>query len=105
MSRPVTVTISHELGADGARARLRESFDKLKSALSGGMMFAFEENWTSENQLRFTAKGLGQTIVGVVDVFPQHVRIEAELPNVLAALADVITGKIEKEGTLLLEKR
>ncbi|MCB2114237.1 MAG: polyhydroxyalkanoic acid system family protein [Parvularculaceae bacterium] len=105
MSRPVTVTISHELGADGARARLQESFSSLKSALGGGLMFVFEETWTSENQLSFAAKGLGQNIVGVVDIFPQHIRIQAELPNVLAALADVITGKLEKEGTLLLEKR
>ena len=105
MARSVTVTLSHELGADGARQRLRDGFDKLKSSLAGGMMFAFEEDWASDNQLRFTAKGLGQTITGVIDIFPQHVRIEAMLPNVLASLAEVITGKLEKEGALLLEKQ
>lgn len=105
MARPVTVTISHDLGAEEARKRLRSGFGKLKSSLSGGLMFAFEENWTNDDQLRFTAKGLGQTIDGVIDVFPQHVRIEATLPGVLASLAEIITGKLEKEGTLLLEKK
>ena len=105
MARPVTVTISHELGADGARQRVRDGFDKLKSSLSGGMMFAFTETWTGNDQLRFTAKGLGQTIDGVIDIFPRHVRIEATLPNVLASLAEIITGKLEKEGALLLEKK
>lgn len=105
MSRPVTVTISHELGADGARQRLRDGFGKLKSSLGGGMMLAFEEDWASDNQLRFTARGLGQTITGVIDIFPQHVRIEAKLPSVLASLAEIITGKLEKEGALLLEKK
>lgn len=105
MTRPVTVTISHELGAEGARQRVREGFDRLKTTLSGGMIFAFDQNWSSANQLRFTAKGLGQTITGVIDIFPQHVRIEAMLPGVLASLAEVITGKLEKEGALLLEKK
>lgn len=105
MARPVTVTISHDLGADEARRRLQSGFGKLKTSLSGGMMFAFDETWTSDSQLRFKAKGLGQSIDGVVDVFPQHVRIEATLPGLLASLAEIITGKLEKEGTLLLEKK
>jgi len=105
MARPVTVTLKHDLGADDARRRLRDGFGKIKQSLSGGMVFAFDERWTGDNQLRFTAKGLGQTIDGVIDIFPQHVRIEAVLPGVLAALADIITGKLEKEGTLLLEKK
>lgn len=105
MPREITVTLSHDLGADEARRRLREGFGKLKSSLSGGMMFAFEESWTGDNQLRFHARGLGQTIAGVIDIFPQHVRIEATLPSLLASLAEIITGKLEKEGTLLLEKK
>lgn len=105
MARPITVTLSHDLGQEEARRRLREGFGKIKSSLSGGMMFAFEETWTGEDQLRFQAKGLGQTIVGVIDIFPQHVRIEATLPGLLASLAEIITGKLQKEGTLLLEKK
>ena len=105
MARPITVTISHALGAEEARRRVREGFGKLTSSLTGGMMFKFAENWTGENQLKFEAKGLGQTITGVIDIFPQHVRIEAMLPNVLAAIAEIITGKLEKEGTLLLERK
>ena len=105
MPRPISVTLAHNLGADEARRRVREGFGKLTSSLSGGMMFKFAEDWTSADQLKFEAKGLGQTITGVIDIFPQHVRIDAVLPNVLAAIAEIITGKLEKEGTLLLEKK
>lgn len=105
MPRPITVTISHTLGAEEARRRVREGFGKLSSSLSGGMMFKFKEEWTGADQLRFEAKGLGQTITGVIDIFPQHVRIEAMLPGVLASIAEIITGKLEKEGTILLEKK
>ncbi|WP_425408896.1 polyhydroxyalkanoic acid system family protein [Hyphococcus sp.] len=105
MARPVTVTVSHELGADEARKRVREGFGRLKGAMSGGMMFKFTEEWTSEDRLSFTARGLGQTITGTIDIFPQHVRIEAMLPGLLAAVAETITGKVEREGQILLEKK
>ena len=105
MPRPITVTLKHDLGADEARKRVRDGFGKLSSSLSGGMMFRFEEAWTSEENLRFTARGLGQTIDGAVDVFPNHVRIEATLPGLLASLAEIIAGRVEKEGQILLEKK
>lgn len=105
MSRPVTVTISHDLGKDEARRRIAEGFSKIQTSLSGGFMFSFAEEWRSEDQLCFTAKGLGQTITGTIDVFPQHVRIEAMLPGLLASLAETITGRMEREGKLLLEKK
>ena len=105
MARPVTVTISHDLGKDAARTRIREGFDKLKGQMTGGMMFNFTEEWTSEDTLSFQAKGLGQNITGQIDVFPQHVRIVVTLPGLLATVAEAITGKVEKEGRLLLESK
>ncbi len=105
MPRPVTVTISHDLGKEEARRRLTEGFDKLRGAMSGGFLFAFAQDWTAPDQLSFSAKGLGQTITGKIDIFPQHVRIEAMLPGLLAAIAETITGRMEKEGRLLLEKK
>ncbi len=105
MPRPVTVTIAHELGKDEARKRVREGFDKLKTQMTGGMMFKFSEDWSGEDTLTFNAKGLGQDISGQIDIFPQHVRIEVVLPSLLAAIAETITGKVEKEGRLLLENK
>ena len=105
MARPVTITLSHDLGRDEARRRVRDGFDKLKGAMTGGMMFKFSEEWTNDDTLQFNAKGLGQSIVGQIDVFPQHVRIEATLPGLLATIAETITGKVEQQGRLLLEKK
>lgn len=105
MARPVTVTISHDLGQEEARKRMREGFAKLSTQLSGGMMLKFTETWETEDRLSFVAKGLGQNITGEIDIFPQHVRITAVLPGVLAAIAETITGKVEKQGQILLEKK
>ena len=105
MARPVTVTVSHDLGRDEARRRLHEGSDKIKSQLGGGMMFKFTEEWTSEDRLSFTAKGLGQNITGTIDIFPAHIRIEAVLPGLLANLAELISGRVEKQSQILLEKK
>jgi hypothetical protein len=105
MPRPVTVTVSHDLGKEEARRRIAEGFSKFQSSLTGGLMFSFCEEWTSNDRLSFTARGLGQTITGTIDIFPQHVRIEATLPNLLAAVAETITGRMEHQGRLLLEKK
>ena len=105
MSRPVTITLSHELGLEEARDRVRRGFDQIKGQMTGGLMFKFDEEWSSDDTLRFSAAGLGQKITGQIDVFPQHIRIEVVLPNVLAAIAETISGNVEKQGKLLLEKK
>lgn len=105
MARPVTVTISHDLGKENARRRIEDGFGKLKNSMTGGMVFSFSEEWVSEDRLDFQARGLGQTITGNIVVFPEHVRIEAILPGLLASVAEAITGKLEKEGKLLLEQK
>lgn len=105
MSRPVTITISHELGVEEARDRVRRGFGQIKGQMTGGLMFKFQEEWSSDDTLRFSAAGLGQNITGQIDVFPQHIRIVVVLPNVLAAIAETISGNVEKQGKLLLEKK
>jgi len=105
MARPVTVTVSHDLGRDEARRRIREGFGKIQKQLSGGMMFKFSEEWTTQDRLSFTARGLGQNITGTIDIFPAHIRFEAVLPGLLANLAELISGRVEKQSQILLEKK
>ncbi|MEO1016036.1 MAG: polyhydroxyalkanoic acid system family protein [Pseudomonadota bacterium] len=105
MPRTVTIMLDHDLGKEEARRRIDEGFDKIKSSLSGGALLKFTQNWDAEDSLSFEGKGLGQQVAGKIDVFPNHVRIEATLPSLLASLAEIITGRIESEGKLLLEKK
>jgi len=105
MPRPVTLVLSHDLSQEEARRRFREGFDKFSREFAGGMMFKFKETWETEDRLTFIARGLGQTITGEIDIFPQHVRITATLPGLLANLAETIMGRVEKQGQILLEKK
>jgi hypothetical protein len=103
MPRPVVVDIPHELGKDGARQRLQNGFGKIREQF-GFSGLAFEERWEGD-LLHFSASGLGQRVVGRVDVMDKLVRIELDLPWALAVLAEKLQGRIKSAGTLLLEKK
>ncbi|MEM9421797.1 MAG: polyhydroxyalkanoic acid system family protein [Pseudomonadota bacterium] len=104
MGKPVTITLEHTLGKDGARARVDEKFDALLQSVAGSMGLKVEREWV-DDQLRFTAKAMGQKITGEVDVFPEHVRIVMVLPTLLAGMAEALKGKVEKDGQLMLDDK
>jgi hypothetical protein len=106
MARPVTVNIPHSLGKEEARRRIEEGFGRMRQQMTGGMgaMISFQERWEGD-RLHFEGGGLGQKLTGRLDVMADSVRIQLDLPEILAALADHITGRLKQEGQKLLEKR
>lgn len=103
MSRPVTVNIPHALGKDEARRRIESGFGNLQQHLTGGIggLVAFQQRWQGD-QLQFEGGGLGQKITGRIDVLPESVQIQLDLPAMLALIADRIAGTLKKEGQKLL---
>ena len=102
MRKPVVVTIPHQLGRDEAKRRLQDGMGQVRSQLSG-FGATVEDRWT-EDRMAFDVAVLAQTISGRVDVGDNEVRLEVDLPWMLAMLAEKITGKIAKQGTLMLTK-
>lgn len=103
MQKSVEVNIPHDLGRVEARRRLEQGFGRLRSQIAGNVA-TFEESWSGD-RLTFRAGALGQTVSGRLDVFDQSVRIEVDLPWFLAAVAEKLKGRLQQEGTLLLEKK
>lgn len=102
MAKPVTITISHELGRDEATSRIRNGFDRVGDKLGFGV--AMNQRW-NDNRLDFDARVLGQGINGTVEVRETDVEIMVVLPALLAGMAETLKGKLQKESTLLLEKK
>lgn len=102
MAKPVTITISHELGREEALRRIGDGFGKVGDSL--GFAVKLDQRWEGDT-LHFGAKTMGQAIDGTVDVADAHVTITVVLPALLAGMAEMIRGKVEKESTLLLEKK
>lgn len=103
MSKPLVVVIPHQLGREGARHRLESGFGALKSKF-GDKVTSIDETWTGDH-LDVVIKAVGQSVSGGLDVAEDHVRVEIQLPWLLAMIAEKAKTLIEKEGQLLLEKR
>jgi putative polyhydroxyalkanoate system protein len=103
MSKPISVTIPHQLGRAEARRRIDEGFGDLSRHL-GGPAGALEKRWEGE-RLNFALTSMGQSISGHVAVADTEVVVEVVLPGFLAMLAGKVQGTLRKEGQLLLTKR
>jgi hypothetical protein len=110
MARPLTINIPHSLGKDEARRRIEEGFGRMRQQLAGGLAggllgtLKFQDRWEGD-RLHFEGGGLGQKISGRLDVRPDAVELEIDLPEMLAAIADRIQATLTKEGQKLLEKK
>jgi Putative polyhydroxyalkanoic acid system protein (PHA_gran_rgn) len=102
MSRPVVVTIPHRLSRQEAVKRLKTGFSNVRSSFGQGFVVVKDE-WAGDH-LDFRASLLGQTTTGSVDVADDHVRLEVQLPWVLALLAEKAKALVQREGRLMLEK-
>jgi hypothetical protein len=102
MSRPVVVTIPHRLSRQEAVKRLKAGFSNVRSSFGQGFVVVKDE-WAGDH-LDFRASLLGQTTTGSVDVADDHVRLEVQLPWVLALLAEKAKALVQREGQLMLEK-
>jgi hypothetical protein len=102
MRKPVVVTIPHQLGRDEARRRLENGMGQVRSQLAG-VGASVENHWT-DDRMTFDVAVLAQTISGRIDVGDSEVRLEVDLPWMLAMLAEKITGRIARQGTLMLTK-
>ncbi len=103
MTKPLIVSIPHSLGKAEATRRLRDGVGQMKSQF-GDKIATVEEQWAGD-RLNFRVGALGQTVTGHLDVADDSVRVEVQLPWVLAMVAEKARGLIQKQGTLLLEKK
>jgi len=103
MSQPLVVTIPHRLGKQEAVRRLQSGLGRARTSY-GHVLQVQEETWVGDS-LTLRVSALGQNANGIIDVAEDHVRLEVQLPWLLAKLGEAIKGVIRKEGTLMLDKK
>ena len=101
MSKPVVVTISHSLGREEAANRLRGRIGTVRQILDQYRIAVVKDEWNGD-RMSFGVSALGQNVQGAVDVHEDHVRIEVQLPWILAAFAERVKTIVEKRAPLLL---
>ena len=100
MSKPVVVTIPHELGRAEARKRIDEGTVRLTSQI--GAVGELKKDWQGDT-LHFSLQAIGQTISGTIGVEDREVRLEVMLPGIFAMIAGKVKGRLREQGQILLE--
>ena len=103
MSKPLIVSIPHQLGREEAKRRIRTGVENVQ-ATYGTKLAVLENRWTGD-RLDFRVTALAQSVGGTVDVSEDHVTLAVQLPWVLAVLADKAKRLIQAQGHLMLEKK
>jgi hypothetical protein len=102
MPKPLEITISHDLGKEGARRRVDESIAKIRGQIAG-IVSSVEQEWDGD-RLRFRLGALGQAIAGEIEVLDDTLHIVVGLPGILGLLGGKIAEQVKRQGTLLLAK-
>jgi hypothetical protein len=103
MAKPLIVSIPHNLGKAEATRRLQGGMSSVKSQF-GDKVASIDETWRGD-RMDFRVGAMGQTVNGHLEVMEEQVRVEVQLPWILAMIAEKAKTFIQKQGTLLLEKK
>jgi hypothetical protein len=103
MSNPLVLSIPHTLGKEEAVRRLKSGLAGVPASF-GQVLAIQEEVWTGDH-LQFRVSALGQVASGTIGVAHDHVRLEVALPWLLAQLVEKIRPLIQKQGSLMLDKK
>ena len=100
-TEPITVTISHRLGREGAKRRIDDGLVSIRAEVAPYIK-TLDYAW-DDHQLDFRVVAMMQTITGRIEVYEDFVKVELALPRLLHLLARTIKGRIENHAAALLE--
>ncbi|MGH6864524.1 MAG: polyhydroxyalkanoic acid system family protein [Methylocella sp.] len=96
MSNSIVITVPHHLGAEEAKRRIAGGIELLRRDYIDKLAHS-EANWNGDTaNLRVVA--FGQTATAQVYVMNDAVRVEVQLPWILAALTGRIQGVVKSNA-------
>lgn len=103
MTKTITVNIPHQLGKAEARRRLKSGIADLRTK-HAQKIANVSETWTGD-RMDFRVSAMGQSLSGKLEVLDDAIKLDVDLPWLLAALANKLRPEIEREATKMLEKK
>ena len=103
MNQPLVVSIPHHLGRDEALRRIKSGLGEARTQFAH--LITVSEGAWEENRVSLQASALGQVATGVIDVRDDHVQVTVQLPWLLGKFAQAVGPLIQRQGTLMLEKK
>jgi hypothetical protein len=97
MSKSIIVVVPHRLGVDVAKQRVAAQIEILRHQYVDKYA-ASEVTWTGD-RADFRVSALAQTVTGQIEVSSDSLRIEVQLPWLLAALQGKLQGVSKKPAS------
>ena len=100
MSRTISMTFPHDLSVPEAKRRIAERLDLVKTQYVGKLARA-DIAWVAD-VAHLQVAALGQTAEATIDVRPAEIKVEVQLPWLLAAMASKVQGLLKTNAEDLL---
>ena len=102
-NKTISISIPHKLTKEEAKSRILHGIADAKSSFVGKFAL-LQESWTGDRgDFRFSS--MGQNVTGRVHVEDSAVRVELDLPWMLAMLAGKLRDAIRDRATKMLEHK
>lgn len=101
MANTITITVPHDLGVEAAKKRLAERMEALRREYVDKLAHS-EVTWSGD-VATVRASALGQTATAQITVLASLVRIEVQLPWLLATLAGRVQNVLASNATDVLK--
>jgi hypothetical protein len=95
------VPISHSLGKEEVKRRLRERSGELAGLFPGGKADV-AITWPLDDRMAMQVSAMGQTVRAHVDVLDDSVVFEIDLPAALSFFEPLVRGAVEEKTQKLL---
>jgi hypothetical protein len=97
MSNSIVITLPHRLGAEEAKRRITRGIELLRRDYIEKLAYS-EVNWNGDDTANLRVVAFGQTATAQLYVMNDAVRIEVQLPWILAALTGKIQGVLKSSA-------
>lgn len=97
MPKSISITLPHALGVAEAKRRVQDQLERMRAEYVDKIGHS-QVNWSGD-QAKVDVAALGQSASATIDVLPDTLRIEVELPWFLAALSSKVQGFLQTNAT------
>ena len=101
MAKPLVLTLPHRHSEAEIKSRIDNALEDVRRKFPD-QVTQLNATWASPTHLDFSLGALNQSVNGRLDVLPQSVRLEIDLPFPFSLLAASIEPQIRKEAQELL---
>lgn len=95
------IPLSHSLGKDEVRSRMKARSHEIADAIPGGMA-EVTTHWPSEDCMALDIHAAGSKITAKVEIEEDQVVFDVDLPRALSFFEPMIAGAIRNKGQKLL---